>query len=62
MNLVVIDAHIFLICPAELFVSIFHLFEAGIANANYSFQWWKMCVFIKSGHLKKSIIWLTEHL
>ena len=28
-------------CPAELFVSIFHSFEAGIANAISSFKWKK---------------------
>ena len=28
-------------CTAELFVSIFHSFEAGIANAISSFKWMK---------------------
>ena len=31
----------------ELFVSIFHSFEAGIANAISSFKWLKIFFFVK---------------
>ena len=37
---------------AELFISIFHSFEAGIANANSSFKWRKRCPFMKNSHLQ----------
>ena len=46
---------------AGWFVSIFHSFEAGIANANSSFKWRKKCPFMKNSHLQNLIIWLTEH-
>ena len=49
-------------CSAELFVSIFHSFEAGIANAISSFKQMKKIVFLKNRHLSDWIISLTEHL
>ena len=38
-------------CTAELFVSIFHSFEAGIANAISSFKWRKIYIFMKNRHV-----------
>ena len=35
-------------CTAELFVSIFHSFEAGIANAISSFKWMKTSIIYKT--------------
>ena len=49
---------------AALSASIFHSFEAGIANAISSFKWRKRVIFInkKNRHLQHWIIGLTEHL
>ena len=51
-------------CSAELLFSIFHSFEAGIANAISSFKWQKnmITVFMKNSHLQNWIIWITQHL
>ena len=35
-------------CTAELFVSIFHWFKAGISNAISSFKRWKIFIFRKN--------------
>ena len=39
-------------CPAELFISIFHSFEAGIAYAISSFKLRKICLFMKNRDLR----------
>ena len=45
---------------AELFRTIFHLFETGIAIANSSFKCQKICLFIKNVHPQNLTIWFTE--
>ena len=40
----------------EVLVSIFHSFEAGIANAISSFKWRKIFLFMKNNHLQYWII------
>ena len=47
---------------AELFVSIFHSIEAGIADAISSFKWMKNSIICEKKHLPNWIILLTEHL
>ena len=49
-------------CTAEVFVSIFLSFEAGIADAISSFKWMKNNIIYEKSHLPNRIIWLTEHL
>ena len=43
-------------CWAELFYSIFHSFEARIADAISSLKWRKIFKILKNGHLPKIII------
>ena len=47
---------------AELFVSVFHSFKSGIANAISNFKWGKTFPFCYDRHLITWVIWLTEHL
>ena len=53
-------------CPAELFVSIFNSFGAGIANTISCFKWkWnerKIIISMKNRHLPNWIIWITEQI
>ena len=42
---------------SELLTSIFHSFEAGIANAISSFKWRKIFIFMKNSHLQ---YWINE--
>ena len=45
---------------AELFVSIFHSFEAGIANAISSFKWWKIVrIYDKIGFSNIEVYWIN---
>ena len=48
------------LCAADIFVSIFHSFKAGNADANSNFKWWKKS--IQNEHLQDGIIRLTRHL
>ena len=43
--------------PAELFVSMFHSFEAGIADGISSFIWQKVCFFMNNKHVT---YWITR--
>ena len=49
-------------CAAELFVFIFHSFEAGISNAISSFEWRKIFLIDKSWNLQYWIIAITKHV
>ena len=51
-------------CALASFASIFRSFEAGIANAIFSFQWRKIVIFMKNGHIQYQyrIIVLPEPL
>ena len=48
-------------CAAQWFVSIFHSFKAGIANAISSFKWWKIIFFLNK-HIPNWTVLIIDHL